>query len=52
MTQNDLAQKSREELIELILRQFEQLTQLKADYEALRLKFEKGKKPWDNEEKK
>ena len=48
MTQNDLAQMSREELIELILSQFEQLTQLKADYEALRLKLEKGKKPPTN----
>ena len=48
MTHNDLSQMSREELIEMILRQFEQLTQLKADYEALRLKLEKGKKPPPN----
>jgi len=45
MTQNDLAQMSRDELIELILAQIEQLAQLKADNEALRLKLEKGKKP-------
>ncbi len=48
MTQDDLAQLSREELIELILRQAEQLSQLKAEYEALRLKLEKGKKPPTN----
>ena len=48
MTPDDLAQKSREELIELILSQFEQMAQLKADYEALRLKVEKGKKPPTN----
>jgi len=48
MTPDDLARMSREELIELILRQFEQLTQLKADYEALLLKLEKGKKPPTN----
>ncbi len=48
MTPDDLAQMSREELIQLILAQFEQLAQLKADYEALRLKLEKGKKPPTN----
>jgi transposase len=48
MTQDDLAQMSREELIQLILAQYEQLVQLKADYEALRLKLEKGKKPPTN----
>jgi len=35
-------------LIELILSQFEQMAQLKADYEALLLKLEKGKKPPTN----
>ncbi len=48
MTRDDLAQMSREELIQLILAQYEQLLQLKADYEALRLKVEKGKKPPTN----
>lgn len=48
MTHNDLAHMSREELIQLILTQYEQLVQLKADYEALRLKLEKGKKPPPN----
>jgi transposase len=48
MTQDELAQMSREELIQLILTQYEQLVQLKADYEALRLKLEKGKKPPTN----
>ena len=48
MTQDDLARMSREELIQLILAQYEQLVQLKKDYEALRLKLEKGKKPPTN----
>jgi transposase len=48
MTQDDLAQLSREELIQIILAQAEQLVQLKTDYEALRLKLEKGKKPPTN----
>jgi hypothetical protein len=48
MTQDDLAQLSREELIQLILAQAEQLSHLQADYEALRLKLEKGKKPPTN----
>jgi transposase len=48
MTQDDLAQLSREELIQLILVQAEQLSQMKADYEALLLKLEKGKKPPTN----
>ena len=52
MTREDLAQLSKEALIDLILAQAEQiaalqeaLAQLKANYEALRLKLEKGKKP-------
>jgi len=48
MTQEELAQLSRAELIQIILTQFEQLEKLKADYEALRLKLEKGKKPTTN----
>jgi len=55
MTQEELAQLSREELIQVILAQAEQLAamqavlaQLKADNEALRLKLEKGQKPPTN----
>jgi transposase len=55
MTQDDLAQMSRDELIQLILTQYQQnvalqaaIAQLKADNEALRLKLEKGKKPPTN----
>ncbi len=55
MTQDDLAQMSREELIQLILTLYQQnitlqeaIAQLKADNEALRLKLEKGKKPPTN----
>ena len=48
MTQDDLAQMSREELIELILAEHAQLEALRADYEALKLKLEKGKKPPTN----
>jgi transposase len=55
MTQNELARMSRDEMIELILSQYQQnvalqeaIAQLKADNEALRLKLEKGKKPPTN----
>ena len=48
MTQGDLAQMSRDQLIELILAQFGQITKLQADYEALKMKLEKGKKPPTN----
>jgi len=55
MTQDDLSQLSRDELIQLILTQYQQnvalqeaVAQLKADNEALRLKLEKGKKPPTN----
>ena len=48
MTQDELAQMSRDELIQLILALYEQWVQLKADFEALRLKLEKGKKPPTN----
>jgi transposase len=45
MTQDELAQKSRDELIDLVLAQFGQITKLQADNEALKLKLEKSKKP-------
>ncbi len=48
MTQDDLARLSREELIELILAEHAQLEALRADYEALKMKLEKGKKPPTN----
>jgi transposase len=55
MTRDELAQLSKEALIEVILTQAEQIAalqaamaQLKEDYEALRLKLEKGKKPPTN----
>jgi transposase len=48
MTRNDLAQLDREALIELVLKQFEQMTQLQAEVEALRMKLEKNKKPPSN----
>jgi transposase len=45
MTRDDLTQLSREALIELVLEQFEQITKLQAELEALRMKLEKNKKP-------
>jgi transposase len=48
MTQDELAQKSRDELIDLVLAQFGQITKLQAEVEALKLKLEKGKKPPTN----
>jgi transposase len=55
MTQDDVAQMSREELVELVLAEHAQLEalreiviQLKADNEALKMKLEKGKKPPTN----
>ena len=48
MTRDDLARKSRDELIELILAEHAHLEALRADYEALKLKLEKGKKPPTN----
>ena len=55
MTQDDVAQLSREELVELVLAEYAQLealreivVQLQADNEALKLKLEKGKKPPTN----
>jgi hypothetical protein len=48
MTQDDLAHMSREELVDLVLAQFGQITKLQADFEALKMKLEKGKKPPTN----
>jgi len=55
MTQEDMAQLSREELIDLVLAEHarleaaqELLEQMKLEIEALRLKIEKGKKPPTN----
>jgi transposase len=48
MTQDELAQMSREELIDLVLAEHARLEALRADYEALKLKMEKGKKPPTN----
>ncbi len=45
MGQAELETLTKEELIRLILVQAEQLAQLQADYEALKLKFEKNQKP-------
>jgi transposase len=55
MTQEDMAQLSREELVELVLAEHAQLEilqatieQLKSDNEALKMKLEKGRKPPTN----
>ena len=55
MTQDDLTQLSKEELVQMVLALYHQnealqaaITELKADNEALRLKLEKGKKPPTN----
>src|SRR5512136_376698 len=48
MTHDELAQMSREELIELVLAEYAQLQQLRAEVEALKLKMEKNKKPPTN----
>lgn len=45
MGKTELEKLSKDELVQLILEQHEQLTKLQADYEALRLKFEKNQKP-------
>ena len=45
MTREDLVALTKEELIDLILKQAELLAKLQADYEALKLKFEKNQKP-------
>jgi hypothetical protein len=48
MTHDDLARMSHEELIDLILAMHAQLLALQADYEALKMKLEKGKEPPTN----
>jgi transposase len=45
MTQDDVTQMSRDELIHLVWQQYEQTLELQAEIEALRMKLEKGKKP-------
>ncbi len=45
MTRDDLARMSRDELIDLLLDEHAQLVALRADYEALKIKLEKNKKP-------
>jgi transposase len=45
MGKTELETLTKDELIQLILAQHEQLTKLQADYEALKLKFEKNQKP-------
>jgi hypothetical protein len=45
MTQAQLEELSREELIALVLAQSEHLARLQADYEALQAKLEKLQKP-------
>jgi transposase len=45
MGKSELETLTKDELIQLILAQNEQLTKLQADYEALKLKFEKNQKP-------
>ena len=44
MEQNELDGLTKEELIDLLLKQAEQLAKLQADYEALKLKFEQNQK--------
>jgi len=44
MTRNEMAQMSRDELMDLILMQAQQIAMLQSEMEALRLKLEKGKK--------
>jgi hypothetical protein len=45
MTHNEMAQMSRDELMDLILMQAQQIAMLQSEVEALRLKLENGKKP-------
>ena len=44
MTSTDLAQLSKDDLIEMIMAQAQQVTKLKAEIEALRLRLDKGKR--------
>ncbi len=48
MTQDDLSKLSKEELIELALSEYAELQALKVEYEALKLKLEKNRKPPTN----
>ncbi|MCX6078124.1 MAG: DUF6444 domain-containing protein [Chloroflexi bacterium] len=48
MSENELELLSKEELIRIILEQAKQLTQLKADFEALKIKVEQSQKPPTN----
>jgi transposase len=48
MTRNGMAQMSRDELIDLILLQAQQITVLQSEVEALRQKLEQGQKPPTN----
>jgi len=48
MTKNDLRQLRRDELIALVLAQFEEITKQQVENEVLRMKLEKGKKPPTN----
>src|SRR5512135_3089260 len=48
MTRDDLTHLSRDELIELVLADYNKLQELQAEIEALRLKIEKNKKPPTN----
>ena len=45
MPPTDLAQMSKDDLIEMILAQAQQVAKLQAEIEALRLRLDKGKKP-------
>ena len=45
MGKTELETLTKDELIQLILAQYEQLTKLQTDYEALKMKFEKNQKP-------
>ena len=45
MGKTELETLTKDELIQMNLAQYEQLTKLQADYEALKLKFEKNQKP-------
>ena len=48
MVRKDLAQLSHEELIDLVLAQFEPMSKLQAEMDALRLKLQKNQKPPTN----
>ena len=48
LVRKDLAQLSREELIDMVLAQFEQMSKLQAEMDALRLKLQKNQKPPTN----